>query len=501
MKLYNTLTRKKESFESLTKGRVSIYVCGITAYDNCHLGHARSALVFDMISRYFTWRGFQVRYVKNFTDIDDKIIAKANKEGKSIQEISQRYIAEHDRDMAALGIEKPTETPLATAHIDEIISLIAILLEKGIAYVTTDGDVYFSIDKFADYGKLSGRNIEEMLAGARVEIGEKKKNPLDFALWKAAKENEPWWQSPWSKGRPGWHIECSAMSKCLLGETFDIHGGGADLVFPHHENEIAQSQAAFGKMPAKYWLHNGFVRISGEKMSKSLGNFLTIKEVLNFCHPEVLRFFMLQFHYRSPIDFSLSALAEARVALNRCYRSLEATNKLIGDEQQLGSKDFVLGNDGDGWKSSSPHQSALGKALLALPERFQEAMDDDFNSAKAFGVIFDFVRTLNGALTDKGFLKSANAMPILRATRHTMLDIGKILGIFTCPPQEYFREDTLREANKLGLDINMVEGLLEERRQARECKDWARSDEIRNRLAELKVQIQDSPNGTSWFIE
>ncbi|NTW77254.1 MAG: cysteine--tRNA ligase, partial [Syntrophaceae bacterium] len=316
IKIFHTRTRKKEIFQPLQEGKVGIYVCGITAYDVCHIGHARAAVVFDVVVRHLRSRGYQVTYVKNFTDIDDKIILRAQKEGVNFSEISECFIKLHNEDMAALGVEAPSITPKATEHMDDMISLINILMEKGYAYAV-DGDVYFEVDKFRQYGSLSGRNLDEMQAGARVDINDRKKNPMDFALWKASKEGEPFWDSPWGQGRPGWHIECSAMSRRYLGETFDIHGGGEDLIFPHHENEIAQSQAANGKPLANYWMHNGFVKIDSEKMSKSLGNIFPIREILKNYHPEVLRLFMLQSHYRSPVDYSTSSLNEARAGLIR----------------------------------------------------------------------------------------------------------------------------------------------------------------------------------------
>ncbi|HOO41648.1 MAG TPA: cysteine--tRNA ligase, partial [Syntrophales bacterium] len=297
LKVYNTQTRRKEQFEPIATGKVGIYVCGITAYDTCHVGHARSAVVFDVMARFFKYRGYDVTFVKNFTDVDDKIINKANTLGRTIGDIADQYIREHDEDMDAIGVQRPTVAPRATDHIDGMIRLIETLQQKGLAYVS-DGDVYFSVESFPGYGKLSGRSLDEMMAGARIDVNEKKRNPLDFALWKASKADEPWWESPWGKGRPGWHIECSVMSQKYLGETFDIHGGGEDLVFPHHENEIAQSEGATGKTFARYWLHNGFVRVDHEKMSKSLGNFSTIREMLKRYHPEVLRLFILQSHYR-----------------------------------------------------------------------------------------------------------------------------------------------------------------------------------------------------------
>ncbi|MEI7589911.1 MAG: cysteine--tRNA ligase, partial [Deltaproteobacteria bacterium] len=401
------------------------------------------------------------------------------------------YIAEHNRDMIALGIKEPQETPRATEHINGMISLAEKLIAKGMAYAV-DGDVYFAVDKFYNYGKLSGRNTEELLAGARVDIGEKKKNPLDFALWKASKENEPWWESPWGKGRPGWHIECSVMSQCFLGSTFDIHGGGADLIFPHHENEIAQSEGANEKTLANYWLHNGFVRISGEKMSKSLNNFLTIREMLELYHHEVLRFFMLQFHYRSPVDFSHDALAEARSALNRCYRLLEVLQNFV--ESSVSANDIIT-------EKNDIENNTLFEKISMLPTNFTNAMDDDFNTAKAFGIIFDVVREVNNAIADKKFIKSTQAKLILQLAQKNIVAVGNVLGLFTCAPDEYFIQDKQRETQKLGLDLDMIETQIATRSKAREEKNWQLSDEIRNNLATLKVQLKDGSAGTTWCIE
>ena len=323
LRIYNTLTGKKEEFVPIHEKRVGMYVCGVTVYDLCHIGHARSAIIFDTIHRYLQYRGYEVTYVRNFTDIDDKIINRANAEGTDFKTIAEKYIHEFQVDMGALGLERATIEPRATEHIPEMIRLISTLVEKGYAYAR-GGDVFFAVGRFRDYGKLSKRNLEEMQAGARVDIDEKKENPLDFALWKGSKPGEPFWESPWGKGRPGWHIECSVMSQKYLGETFDIHGGGKDLIFPHHENEIAQSEAATGKLFARYWVHNGFINIDKEKMSKSLGNILTIKDILKEWHPEALRLFLLSSHYRSPLDYSEASLGEAKAGLDRFYTTLKA---------------------------------------------------------------------------------------------------------------------------------------------------------------------------------
>ena len=418
LKIYNTLSKRKEEFKPIEENRLGVYVCGITVYDICHIGHARSAVVFDVITRYFKYRGYDVRYVKNFTDVDDKIIKRANSEGVGIRDIAERYIAEHNTDMDALGIQRPTITPRATEYIREMIELITKLLEKGLAYVVA-GDVYYSVESFKEYGRLSGRNIEDMIAGARVDVDARKQNPLDFALWKASKEGEPWWESPWGKGRPGWHIECSVMSQKLLGETFDIHGGGEDLIFPHHENEIAQSQGATGRIPARYWIHNGFIKINSEKMSKSLGNVFTIREILKFYHPEVLRLFFLQSHYRSPIDFTDGSLAEARSGMERFYSALGHLEKLL-ENSELG--DFTGELKG--------REKELFEKFSDLPNRFSEAMDDDFNTARALGYIFDAVRMVNGFTGEEGFRLKPESQRVLKAALENILKTGNVLGLF-----------------------------------------------------------------------
>lgn len=490
LRFYNTITNKKEEFIPLEQGKVGIYVCGITAYDMCHIGHARSAVVFDVIFKYFKYRGYNITYVKNFTDVDDKIIAKANAEGSDIVEISERYIKEHNKDMDKFGIARPTITPKATENIQGMIRLVSTLIENGLAYVV-DGDVYYSIDKFQGYGKLSGRNIDEMVAGARVDVDEKKKNPLDFILWKSAKEGEPWWDSPWGRGRPGWHIECSVMSQRFLGETFDIHGGGQDLIFPHHENEIAQSEGATGKTFAKYWIHNGFIRVNHEKMSKSLGNIFNMREAMERYHPEVLRLFMLQSHYRSPVDFSDESLSEARLGMERFYDTLRNIEKYM-----------TLGID---FSSVSPRSLSgtdeeMYKKISTLPERFTEAMDDDFNTARALGYIFDVIRAINGYYADKNFKPTAEALFVLNEGKTLIREVGKVLGLFLEDPEEYFEQDKKREADKLDLDIAEIERLIEDRREARVAKDWKKADEIRDLLISKKVILKDTPERTTWTV-
>ena len=486
LRIFNSQTKKKEEFVPLHEGKVGIYVCGITAYDVCHVGHARSAVVFDVVTRYLRYRGYDVTYVKNFTDVDDKIIEKAQREKKGIAEISERYIREHDEDMEALGVARPTVTPRATEHIDGMIRLVAALIEKGLAYAV-DGDVYYAVEQFPGYGKLSGRDLSDMLAGARVDVNDKKRNPYDFSLWKASKEGEPWWESPWGNGRPGWHLECSVMSQRYLGDTFDIHGGGEDLVFPHHENEIAQSEGATGKPLARYWVHNGFVRVNSEKMSKSLGNFFTIRDVLKQYHPEVLRLFMLQSHYRSPVDFSDAALNEARQGMDRFYSTL----KMIHDLLAAGTE----GADSAGEPTGKDRE--LTSQLQNLRERFTEAMDDDFNTARAIGCLFDTIRLINTALSGKKVEVSA---AVLEQTEKTLREIGAVLGLFIEEPDHYLRLDREREAVKRGMAIAEIEALIAERRSAREAKEWQRADEIRKDLAVRGVILKDTPTATTWTI-
>jgi cysteinyl-tRNA synthetase len=486
LRIFNTQAKKKEEFLPLQEGKVGIYVCGITAYDACHVGHARSAVVFDVITRYLRYRGYDVTYVKNFTDVDDKIIDKARREQKSIAEISERYIQEHDDDMRTLGVATPTATPRATEHVEGMVRLVAALIEKGLAY-GVDGDIYFAVEKFPGYGKLSGRCLEEMLAGARIDLNDKKRNPYDFSLWKASKEGEPWWESPWGRGRPGWHLECSVMSQRYLGDSFDIHGGGEDLVFPHHENEIAQSEGASGKPLARYWIHNGFVRVNSEKMSKSLGNFFTIRDILKQYHPEVLRLFMMQSHYRSPVDFSDAALNEARQGMDRFYSTLKTIKDLRAAR--------VEGTNPTG--DSSEKDRELTDQLQNLRERFVEAMDDDFNTARAIGCLFDTIRFLNALLAGK---KAGPSAALLDQTENTLREIGAILGLLLADPDDYILLDRDREVVKRGLAVAEIEALIADRRSARENKEWQRADEIRKDLAARGVTLKDSPIATTWTI-
>jgi cysteinyl-tRNA synthetase len=492
IRIFNTKTRKKELFTPVREGNVGIYVCGITTYDVCHIGHARAAIVFDIVVRHLRSRGYLVTYVKNFTDIDDKIIDRAGKEGVSFKEISELYIRLHNEDMDALGVERPTITPRATEHMDDMITLIDILMEKGFAY-TVDGDVYFAVNMFRKYGSLSGRNLDEMLAGARVDINDRKKNPMDFALWKAAKEGEPYWDSPWGKGRPGWHIECSAMSRRYLGDIFDIHGGGEDLIFPHHENEIAQSQSATGKTPANYWMHNGFVKVNSEKMSKSLGNIFPIREILNNYHPEVLRLFMLQSHYRSPVDYSISSLNETRSALIRCYSALQLLKENPGN---LTADSKAVVND-----KFQARQEVYRSKIKELVEKFDAALDDDFNTAQSLGYVFDAVRLTNNFIAAEKKMIVAGSSSAVAEAGKAFGHFGAVLGILQDDPDHFFLADKEMESRKRELDTAKIENLIAARQEARIARDWAKADEIRSQLAGLHILLKDSQDSTAWSIE
>jgi cysteinyl-tRNA synthetase len=487
LRVYNTLSGKKEVFKPLRGKKVGMYACGVTVYDVCHIGHARSTVVFDVIFRYLRFLGYEVTYVRNITDLDDKIIKRANDEGVPWQDIADRYTREFTADMEALGLEKPTQEPKATDHIVEMIRMTERLMEEGYAY-QADGDVFYSVDKFEGYGKLSKRDPDQMKAGARVEVDEKKRNPLDFALWKASKPGEPSWESPWGRGRPGWHIECSAMSQSYLGETLDIHGGGKDLIFPHHENEIAQSEGPTGKPFARFWIHNGFVNINQEKMSKSLGNILTIKEILTRFHPEIIRLFLLSHHYRSPVDFSEENLAEAKMSMDRFYSTLQRMDEWEGK----GSR------GGGGIPKERVHKCM--EEVKTFPERFRAAMDDDFNTALALAHFHDLARNLN-ALMGKGDAGSDALEALLPVSRENFRRFGDILGLFQRPPGDYFREQMRREVTRLGIDEDHINRMIRERHEAREQRDWKRADEIRESLGSMGIVVEDGPAGTTWRVE
>jgi cysteinyl-tRNA synthetase len=500
IRIYNTLTGKKEEFLPLRDKKVGMYACGVTVYDLCHIGHARSAIVFDAINRYLQYRGYEVTFVRNFTDIDDKIIKRANEEKVDFKVITEKYIDEFNVDMGKFGLAKPRVEPKATEHIPEMIRLISILIEKGYAYQGA-GDVFFSVEKFKEYGKLSKRNLEEMQAGARVEIDEKKENPLDFALWKASKPGEPFWESPWGKGRPGWHIECSVMSQKYLGETFDIHGGGKDLIFPHHENEIAQSEAATGKPFARYWIHNGFVNINKEKMSKSLGNILTLKEIFKDWHPEVIRLFLLSSHYRSPVDFSFDSLSEAKSALDRFYTTFELIHKELkrSASSQAPFLPSPLGGEGKGG-GVSPIKDTR-QILESFQARFEEAMDDDFNTAQALGYFYDLQRHLNSLLDISKKQSNEETRAILKKGLDLLTRFGSIFGLFQEDPEKYLDEQKKEGLKRLNLTEEEILKLVQDRNAARKEKNWKRGDEIRADLLSRGIVLEDTPNGTLWKIK
>lgn len=492
LRVYNTLKGQKEPFEPLEPGKVRMYVCGVTVYDFCHIGHARANVVFDVIYRYLKYRGYDVTYVRNYTDVDDKIIQRAQEQHCPSEQIATTYIQAFDEDMQTLGLEKPTIEPKATEHIDAIIRLVQDLEAKGYAYAV-DGDVYFSVAAYPEYLRLSGRNLEEMRAGARIEPGEKKRDPMDFALWKAAKPGEPAWDSPWGQGRPGWHIECSAMSMAYLGHSFDIHGGGKDLIFPHHENEIAQSEAASGQPFVKYWLHNGFVNINQEKMSKSLGNFFTIRDILQSYTPEVIRFFILSAHYRSPLDFCDTNLEEARRGLERCYEALQSADRLLAE----------LGVPEDGSQVPQEQEQQEIDQLQALEQRFQEAMDDDFNTAQGLGQLFTGVRALNALASSKQKrLKQCPALlQAVAAGVAQMRRIGQVLGLLQQDPATWLWHTRSLACQRLGLQEDEVNQKLQQRQQARQAKDFAQADALRDELASQGIEVLDYPGGSDWKVK
>lgn len=491
LRIYNTLKGKKEEFIPLEAGKAGMYVCGPTVYDNCHMGHARASIVFDVVFRYLMYKGLHVTYVRNITDIDDKIINKANDEGVDFKVITKRYIKSFHDDMLDLGNKPPTLEPKATGHIKEIIEIIKRLIANGHAY-QVDSDVYYSVEKFSEYGKLSGRKTDELISGARIDVDERKQSPLDFALWKSSKPGEPSWGSPWGEGRPGWHIECSAMSCKHLGESFDIHGGGKDLVFPHHENEVAQSEAASGKPFAKYWLHNGFVNINQEKMSKSLGNFFTIRDLLGLYHPEILRFFLLTTHYRSPIDYTDQSLKDAETALERIYTTLGTIDSVLSEGAHLSQAGEREGEGSD---------ADAEELINSLAERFEEAMDDDFNSALAIAAIFDTVRAINRWINAPGFIGTKAALSVLGKGKETLLEVGDVLGILKSDPAGFIKSLQQSRRSDKKIDAAEVESLIAERWEARSAKDWAKSDEIRDELSAMGVVIKDSKEGTTWELK
>lgn len=456
MQIYNTMTRKKEELVPLVPGKISMYACGPTVYNYFHIGNARPFIVFDTLRRYLEYRGYEVAFVQNFTDIDDKMIRRANEEGTTVAELGERFIAEYYRDADALGVERATENPRATQHIDDIIHLVQTLIDKGHAYPADNGDVYFSVRSFPGYGKLSGQNIDDLENGARVDPTEQKRDPLDFALWKGEKPGEPSWDSPWGKGRPGWHIECSAMSMAILGESFDIHGGGQDLIFPHHENEIAQSEAATGKPFARYWMHNGYINVDNQKMSKSLGNFFTVRDISKEFDLEAVRMFMLSVHYRNPVNFSRDLIRQAETALTRLRTARE---RLAEAQRCEGTAEDVA------WIAS----------LADYRNRFESAMDDDLNTADAIGVLFDFARACNTFVTEPRGGEAIDAAAKL------FDELVGVLGLLQHKRETAASDEAMK--------------LLEERQQARKAKDFARADAIREQLRQLGFAVEDTAQG------
>jgi len=460
LKIYNSLTGKKENFKPLVAGQVRMYVCGMTVYDYCHIGHARVMVAFDVITRHLRNKGYQVTYVRNITDVDDKIFMRAKENGEPYDQLTARFIAAMHEDEARLGSLSPDIEPRATTHMDQILALIETLVEKGYAYCAENGDVYYRINKFAEYGKLSKKNLEDLRAGERVEVEEAKENPLDFALWKAAKPGEAAWASPWGSGRPGWHIECSAMSTSCLGNSFDIHGGGPDLKFPHHENEIAQSEAATGEQYATTWMHAGAVRVDNEKMSKSLGNFFTIREVLKKYNPEVVRYFLVASHYRSPINYSEDNLKQAQQSLERFYTALRHAGATADLESAQGGGD---------------------KRLAAYRTRFTEAMDDDFNTPEALALLFELVKEINKAAES-----SKELVDLLRS-------LAGQLGLLQQSPEAFLQGVTVS-----GISAEEVEQLIAARNAARAAKEWAKADQLRDQLIENGILLDDGREGTTW---
>ena len=464
MKIYNTMTRKKEEFVPIDKNEVKMYSCGPTVYDYFHIGNARPFIIFDTMRRYLEYRGYKVKFVQNFTDIDDKMINRANKEGITVKELGEHFIEEYFKDAGALGIKKATVHPKATENIDAIIDIIKTLEDKGFAY-NVDGNVYFATKKFHEYGKLSKQPLEDLEAGARIDVNEKKRDAMDFALWKKQKEGEPAWESPWGMGRPGWHIECSAMANKYLGKTIDIHSGGQDLIFPHHENEIAQSECANGQIFANYWMHNGYININNQKMSKSLGNFFTVRDIAKKYDYEIIRFFMLSAHYRNPVNFSDVLMEQAKSAVERVYTCLDNLKFLAenGVERAL-----------------TPEEQALSEKIDECKDKFIAAMDDDLNTADAIAAIFDIVYAANTGLSKE----KESSVGIVNKCIDTIKELGGVLGLFVSE-----KEETLDSE---------IEALIEERNAARKAKDWAKADEIRDKLKAMNIILKDTPMGVKW---
>lgn len=457
LKIYNTLTRQKEEFKPIHPGKVGMYVCGVTIYDHCHIGHGRTFVAFDVVARYLRYAGYDLTYVRNITDVDDKIIKRAAETQVTCDDLTERLIGDMHQDFDALGMVRPDIEPRATAHIGEIIAMVQLLLDRGHAYVADNGDVMFIVDSFDEYGRLSGQDLEQLQAGARVDVVDAKRNPLDFVLWKMSKPGEPTWESPWGPGRPGWHIECSAMNSKHLGNHFDIHGGGSDLQFPHHENEIAQSCCAHGGDYVNTWMHSGMVMVDKEKMSKSLGNFFTIRDVLAHYDPETVRYFLMSGHYRSQLNYSEENLKQARSALERLYTALRGTDRSV--------------------------PAAGGEAFEA---RFVEVMNDDFNTPEAYSVLFDMAREVNR-------LKSED-MAAANALASHLRKLSSVLGLLEQEPDAFLQSGAQADDG----EVAEIEALINARLEARQAKDWAAADAARNRLTEMGIILEDGPQGTTW---
>lgn len=462
MKIYNTLTRQKEEFKPITPGEVKMYVCGPTVYNYFHIGNGRTFIAFDTIRRYLEYRGYKVTFIQNFTDIDDKMINKANEEGCTVKELGDRYISEYYKDADALNIERASTNPRATEYIEEIIDFVNGLVDKGYAY-EVNGDVYFSTKKFENYGKLSGQNIEDLQSGARIKVDERKNDPLDFAIWKSQKPGEPAWKSPWGMGRPGWHIECSCMAKKLLGETIDIHAGGADLAFPHHENEVAQSEALTGKQFANYWMHSAFVNVNNQKMSKSLSNFFTAREILEKYDVDVIRFLMLSAHYRQPVNFSMELLDSAKASVERLYNCVSNIENLL-DETTVETMTEV--------------EAEFLKSLNKHKEKYIEKMDDDFNTADAITAMFDLAKDINSNLN------AESSKEVLNGALSLIRELGAPLGI-------------IQKSTKVSLE-DEIEELIRQRQEARKNRDFAMADKIRDDLKARGIVLEDTPQGVRW---
>ena len=481
MKIHNSMSKTKEEFEPMSQKEVKMYACGITVYDDCHIGHAKQAVTFDIIKRYLTYKGYNVTYVRNYTDVDDKIIARANELGINALEYSQDRINEVDRVMHLLGVKDPDVMPKASENIENIIEFVTKLIEKGYAYPSERGDVYFSVKSFPGYGKLSKRNPDDMLNGVRKDVEEGKRDPLDFALWKSAKEGEISWDSPWGKGRPGWHIECSAMNHRYLGEQIDIHGGGKDLIFPHHENEIAQTEALTGKQFAKYWIHNGLITINGQKMSKSLGNSLTVKDALAKYNKEVIKYMLMQKHYSSTVDINDAEFLLAEKHMYYFYNTLNEIDKILNT---------VPAND----------DKIYDDVLSKIEPDFVEAMDDDFNTAEAYANLFAIMKYLNNLIQDKRMdaqLKSN----ILKAIKEKVISLYNILSVFEETPDEFLNDIKNKYLSKLNINADQINKLIDERKEAKNNKDYTRADEIRNELDQKGIVLLDSKDGTSWNVK